>query len=60
MSLPLLGRKQGECGHPAGLRRYLRAVYRVAGATLTAGTFTGLMLSDVQAQLDAPSGFAVQ
>ncbi len=45
---------------PAGLRRYVRVVYRVATATLTAGTFTALMLSDVQAQQYGASGFAVQ
>ncbi|XXQ55801.1 hypothetical protein ACA040_004522 [Xenophilus aerolatus] len=37
----------------------MRVAYRVATATLTAGTFTELMLSDVQAQQYLPSGFAV-
>jgi len=44
---------------PVGLRRYLRLVYRVGTAALTAGTVTSQMVKDVQAQQYGASGFTV-
>jgi hypothetical protein len=44
---------------PIGLERYLRLVYRVAGATTTGGTISAYMTLDVQANNAYPSGFTV-
>jgi hypothetical protein len=45
---------------PVGLRRYLRVAYRVATAALTGGSFSAMLISDVQAQQYLPSGFSAQ
>ena len=45
---------------PIGLRRYLRVVYRVAGAATTAGTMDAFLVKDVQANKPYASGFTVQ
>lgn len=45
---------------PVGIRRYLRLVWRIGAATTTAGTASGYIVKDVQAQQYAPSGFTVQ
>ncbi|RUR69071.1 hypothetical protein EJP67_18595 [Variovorax guangxiensis] len=45
---------------PVGLRRYLRVVYRIAGATTTGGTASAYLTKDVQAQQYGASGFTVQ
>ena len=45
---------------PIGLRRYLRLVYRISGATTTAGTVSSFLATDVQAQQYGASGFSVQ
>lgn len=44
---------------PVGLKRYLRAVWRVGTAVLTAGTFTAFLSKDIQAQQYGASGFSV-
>jgi len=44
---------------PAVLRRYLRVVYRVGTATLTAGTFSSFVVFDTDLQQYLPSGFKV-
>lgn len=44
---------------PLGIRRYLRIVYRIAGATTTGGTASAYMAKDVQAQQYGASGFVV-
>ncbi|CAB3624671.1 Bbp16 family capsid cement protein [Achromobacter pestifer] len=44
---------------PVGLERYLRIVYRVAGATTTAGTVSAYIVKDVQANVSYASGFTV-
>ncbi|MGE8659111.1 MAG: Bbp16 family capsid cement protein [Achromobacter sp.] len=44
---------------PIGLERYLRLVYRVAGATTTAGTVSAYITKDVQANVPYASGFTV-
>lgn len=41
---------------PIGLRRYLRLAYRITGATTTAGTASGYLVIDVQANVANPSG----
>jgi hypothetical protein len=45
---------------PTGLRRYLRVVYRISGATTSAGTADAYLAKDVQAQQYGASGFSVQ
>jgi len=45
---------------PIGLERYLRVVYRVAGAATTAGTADAFLVKDVQANVPYASGFTVQ
>lgn len=44
---------------PLGLRRYLRVVFRISGATTTAGTASAMLALDVQAQQYGASGFTV-
>ena len=44
---------------PIGLRRYIRVVYRVATAAMTAGTVDAHLALDVQAQQYGASGFQV-
>ncbi len=44
---------------PLGLRRYLRLVYRISGATTTSGTASAFIAKDVQAQQYGASGFTV-
>ncbi|OZI23747.1 hypothetical protein CAL26_09970 [Bordetella genomosp. 9] len=44
---------------PIGLERYIRLVYRIAGASVTAGTVDAYMALDVQANNAYPSGFVV-
>ncbi len=41
---------------PIGLERYLRLVYRIAGAAVTAGTVDAAIILDVQANNAYPSG----
>lgn len=42
-----------------GLERYLRIVYRITGATTTAGTASAYITKDVQANVSYASGFTV-
>lgn len=44
---------------PLGLRRYLRVVFRISGATTTGGTASAMLALDVQAQQYGASGFTV-
>ena len=44
---------------PVGTRRYLRVVYRVATAALTAGKFEAYISLDAQRNVARPSGFTV-
>lgn len=44
---------------PTGLKRYLRAVWRIGTAVLTAGNFSAFLTKDVQAYQYGASGFAV-
>lgn len=44
---------------PVGLERYLRIVYRITGATTTAGTASAYIVKDVQANVPYASGFTV-
>lgn len=44
---------------PVGTRRYLRVVYRVGTAALTAGKFEAFMSMDAQRNVARPSGFTV-
>ena len=44
---------------PIGLKRYLRVVFRVSGATTSAGTASAFLVKDVQAQQYGASGFSV-
>jgi hypothetical protein len=44
---------------PAGLRRYLRVIYRVGTATLTAGAFNAWISLTVQRNVSQASGFKV-
>lgn len=44
---------------PVGTRRYLRVVYRVGTAALTAGKFEAYFGLDVQRNVARPSGFTV-
>lgn len=44
---------------PIGLRRYLRVVYRISGATTTAGTASAYLVKDVDAVQIGASGFSV-
>jgi hypothetical protein len=44
---------------PIGLRRYLRVVFRISGATTTGGTASAMLALDVQAQQYGSSGFTV-
>lgn len=44
---------------PIGLRRYLRVVYRIAGATTTAGTASAFVVNDPQAQQYGAVGYSV-
>ncbi len=44
---------------PVGTRRYLRIVYRVGTAALTAGAFNAFISLDVQRNVSRPSGFTV-
>lgn len=44
---------------PIGLRRYLRVVYRVGTAALTAGKFEAYISLDIQRNIARPSGFTV-
>lgn len=44
---------------PVGTRRYLRVVYRVATAALTAGKFEAFISLDAQRNVARPSGFTV-
>ncbi len=41
---------------PIGLRRYLRVVYRISGATTTAGTASAYIVDSVQANVANASG----
>jgi hypothetical protein len=43
---------------PIGLKRYLRVVFRISGATTSAGTATAVLVNDVQAQQYLTSGTA--
>lgn len=43
---------------PIGLQRYLRVVWRISGATTTAGTATALLAKDVQGNQYNTSGTA--
>lgn len=45
---------------PIGLERYIRVVYRIAGAATTAGTVDAFLVKDVQANKPYASGFTVQ
>lgn len=45
---------------PIGLKRYLRVVYRIGTAALTAGKFDAFLTKDVQAQNYYASGFSVK
>jgi hypothetical protein len=44
---------------PIGTRRYLRVVYRVGTAALTAGKFEAYFSFDIQKNVSRPSGFTV-
>lgn len=44
---------------PAGTRRYLRVVFRVGTAALTAGKFEAFISTDIQRNVARPSGFTV-
>ena len=44
---------------PIGLKRYLRVVFRISGATTTDGTASAYLVKDVQAQQYGKSGFTV-
>lgn len=44
---------------PVGTRRYLRVVYRVGTAALTAGKFEAFISLDAQRNVSRPSGFTV-
>lgn len=44
---------------PIGLKRYLRVVFRISGATTTGGTASAYLVKDVQAQQYGKSGFTV-
>jgi hypothetical protein len=44
---------------PPGLRRYLRIVYRVGTAALTAGKFDAFISNTIQLNIAKPSGFSV-
>jgi len=44
---------------PIGLRRYLRVVFRISGATTSGGTASAMLVKDVQAQQYGASGFSV-
>ncbi len=44
---------------PVGLRRYLRVVYRIAGAAVTGGAISANLVRDVQAQQLLPIGYTV-
>lgn len=44
---------------PIGLRRYWRVVYRISGATTTAGTASAYLAKDVEALQYGASGFTV-
>jgi hypothetical protein len=44
---------------PIGLRRYLRVVFRISGATTSGGTASAMLVKDVQAQQYGASGFTV-
>lgn len=48
-----------QCNPPIGLNRYQRLVWRVGTAALTAGNFTAYISSDVQRNVQRPSGFTV-
>jgi hypothetical protein len=41
---------------PIGLRRYLRVVFRISGATTTGGTASAYLVKDLDAQQYLPSG----
>jgi len=44
---------------PIGLKRYLRVVFRISGATTTAGTASVYIVKDVEALQYGASGFTV-
>lgn len=44
---------------PSGTRRYIRIVWRVGTAALTAGKFTAFISNDVQLNVQRASGFSV-
>jgi hypothetical protein len=44
---------------PIGLERYIRVVYRIAGAAVTAGTADAFLTKDTQAWRPYASGFTV-
>lgn len=44
---------------PVGTRRYLRTVYRIGTAALTAGKFEAFFSLDIQKNVSRPSGFTV-
>lgn len=44
---------------PTGLKRYIRVVYRIATADLTAGRFDAYLSTDIQANTPYPSAFTV-
>jgi hypothetical protein len=44
---------------PIGLKRYLRVVFRIGTAVLTAGNFSAFLVKDVQAYQFGASGFTV-
>lgn len=44
---------------PVGTRRYLRVVYRIGTASLTAGKFEAFFSLDIQRNVARPSGFTV-
>ena len=45
---------------PIGLERYLRVVWRVGTAAMTAGSVSAYLVKDVQANVAYASGFSVQ
>lgn len=44
---------------PIGLRRYIRIVYRIATAALTAGKFDAYISNSIERNVALPSGFSV-
>lgn len=57
-ALAIVGRSLARFYLPFGLRRYLRVVYRIAGATTTAGTVSSYIVVDAQANTANRSGIS--